>query len=277
MRVESSPRAAGLSAIVFDLDDTLLNREKTVTAENLCAIEESLANGMVIIFATARPHDALPHFLPQSLLERSWKICHNGAITIAPDGQMIASHAISAELFVDLMDWTFAKIPATRMSWYSLGKWYTHTPLDSAARDAYGIAQQANVHPLPMQKHYRDHDERPVEKILLPWFALNQTFTALHGDRVSIKTTKDQALTMLMARDTSKAAAMNTLLPQIGCNMDQVLVFGDDHNDLELFQQFPHSVAMANAIPELKTLARYHAGHHDLPDSIARVLRNQLG
>lgn len=54
---------------------------------------------------------------------------------------------------------------------------------------------------------------------------------------------------------------------------DEALVFGDDRNDVALFQQHRHCVAMGNALPELKALARHVAGHHDAPEAIADVLR----
>lgn len=40
-------------------------------------------------------------------------------------------------------------------------------------------------------------------------------------------------------------------------NPDEVLVIGDSMNDLSMIKQFKHSVAMANAIPEIKQHASY--------------------
>ena len=41
---------------------------------------------------------------------------------------------------------------------------------------------------------------------------------------------------------------------------DEIVVFGDGINDLSLIRALPHSVAVANAVPEVAAAARYHIG-----------------
>jgi hydroxymethylpyrimidine pyrophosphatase-like HAD family hydrolase len=40
-------------------------------------------------------------------------------------------------------------------------------------------------------------------------------------------------------------------------NPDDVIVFGDGINDIKMFQQAPFSIAMGNAVEEVKALASY--------------------
>lgn len=60
-------------------------------------------------------------------------------------------------------------------------------------------------------------------------------------------------------RGITKATGLAHLLDRWGIPAAQVAAFGDGANDLELLGSVGHSVAMANAIPEVKAAARYHA------------------
>ena len=43
----------------------------------------------------------------------------------------------------------------------------------------------------------------------------------------------------------------------VGGNVKDIVVFGDGHNDLSMIRQAPISIAMGNAIDELKQLATF--------------------
>lgn len=64
----------------------------------------------------------------------------------------------------------------------------------------------------------------------------------------------------VMPKGMSKAASLPILLDELDITPDEVLVFGDAANDLELFGAVPNSVAVANSIPEVAEAARWHVG-----------------
>ena len=49
-------------------------------------------------------------------------------------------------------------------------------------------------------------------------------------------------------------------LDATGIGIDEVVVFGDAENDLEILREVPYSVAVANATPEVAATANYHIG-----------------
>lgn len=59
---------------------------------------------------------------------------------------------------------------------------------------------------------------------------------------------------------TSKAAGLEVLLDALGIGIDEVAVFGDAENDLEIMRKVPHSVAVANASDEVLAVARHRVG-----------------
>ena len=58
----------------------------------------------------------------------------------------------------------------------------------------------------------------------------------------------------------NKGAAFAWLCDYLGVARDEAVVFGDAGNDLALFEQAEHSVAVAGAMPEAKAAARWHIG-----------------
>lgn len=73
----------------------------------------------------------------------------------------------------------------------------------------------------------------------------------------------------------SKAQALCRWQKVTGLTNHTPVVFGDGENDQSLFYQFPHSVAVANAIPALREKAALQVGYHH-EDAVARFLEDWL-
>ncbi len=58
-----------------------------------------------------------------------------------------------------------------------------------------------------------------------------------------------------MSKRASKELGVMKLLAGLGITNEEVIVFGDDYNDIGLFNTCGWSVAMGNAIKELKDIA----------------------
>ena len=64
----------------------------------------------------------------------------------------------------------------------------------------------------------------------------------------------------IMPQGVSKAAGLDVLLDALGITADEVVVFGDAENDLEILRKVRHSVAVANATDEALATANYRVG-----------------
>lgn len=58
----------------------------------------------------------------------------------------------------------------------------------------------------------------------------------------------------------SKASGIDVLCGALGIGLDQVVVFGDGGNDVEMLAHVPHSACVADAAPEAAAAARYCVG-----------------
>ena len=57
-----------------------------------------------------------------------------------------------------------------------------------------------------------------------------------------------------------KFAGIEKMIEHIGGNIEDVVVFGDGKNDMDMFLKAPMSIAMGNAIEPLKEIATYVTG-----------------
>jgi 5-amino-6-(5-phospho-D-ribitylamino)uracil phosphatase len=72
----------------------------------------------------------------------------------------------------------------------------------------------------------------------------------------------------------TKAAAVTRLAAELGA--DRIVVFGDNHNDVPMFEVADEGYAMANAVTELKRIATGVLGDHD-SDSVAEWIAADHG
>ncbi len=79
-----------------------------------------------------------------------------------------------------------------------------------------------------------------------------------HSDKYWITTYSNQAVE-LGPKDCNKASGVRELAAMMGVQMDQVMACGDFWNDYEMISQVGWGVAVGNALPELKAVAKYVA------------------
>ena len=60
-------------------------------------------------------------------------------------------------------------------------------------------------------------------------------------------------------------------MERLGLSPDEVCCFGDAENDLGPLSHYPNSVAVANAVPAVKEVARWHVGPAN-EESVAHAL-----
>lgn len=74
---------------------------------------------------------------------------------------------------------------------------------------------------------------------------------------------------------SDKAKMLEDVIKEKHIKKDEVCIFGDSMNDLELFQSFEHSFAMENAKSEIKKYARWLTASND-HDGVAKAIQKVL-
>jgi hypothetical protein len=95
------------------------------------------------------------------------------------------------------------------------------------------------------------------------------------GSVISVFPSDKGTFLQIVNNRTSKLAALCKLINSQSISIGNVIAFGDDLPDLEMLQACGISVAMANAISEIKSVALYETASND-DDGVAIVLEKML-
>ena len=76
----------------------------------------------------------------------------------------------------------------------------------------------------------------------------------------------------LIHRGTHKETALSYLAHHFQIGRQHIVAFGDEQNDLEMIDFAGHGVAMKNAIPELKAVAKDVTTLNNEHDGVANYL-----
>lgn len=58
-------------------------------------------------------------------------------------------------------------------------------------------------------------------------------------------------------KGSSKAVGIKEFIKELGRDINDTIAFGDGRNDIEMIEETGLGIAMGNAVPELKSVAKY--------------------
>ncbi|MBN1191166.1 MAG: HAD-IIB family hydrolase [Dehalococcoidales bacterium] len=264
------------AAVAIDLDGTFFRTDLTVSRRNREALERCLALGLPVIIATSRSERSTRSLLGKELAERCSLVTLNGTkiigtaplsgfrrIAIPPQIAervvgLISAIEPEARITVEIEGFEFGsnKNPDPETLW----RINAATPdmvlsiEEAVARAPSKIAVSANG--------------RDVS-------AIAQGLSEKFGNYISVVPSDGMKFLNIPPVGASKPAALRYLLGPHGIELDSVLAFGDDIPDLSMLSACGFSVAMANAVEEVKAAAGYHTAAND-DDGVAIVIEKML-
>jgi Cof subfamily protein (haloacid dehalogenase superfamily) len=251
------------SAVVLDLDGTLLNSNKQVSDRNYKSILRCYERGLKIIFATARPPRAVNSFLPQELIQMGSFVYYNGALITCKRSGIHLHEPIYSNISKQVLAYCIHANPDIELGIEVQDEWFSLKDID------YSIVM--NVGGNPIVKSIDELATYDATKILMTGRMDIQKLLEKFDSILNILVTDQGSLIQIMSKHASKEIAVSKLIDAYDLKMDEVIAFGDDHNDAGLFRSCGHSVAMGNAINELKEMASEITATHD-DDGVAVIL-----
>jgi len=250
-------------ACVIDLDGTLLTSQKTVSARNGSAILKAYEAGMKIIIATARPPRTVLQLLPEPIHSLCSFVYYNGALVVCPERGYYDHQAIASSVSREVIEYCLKKDPAVDLSIEVEDAWYSLKPYDDH------ILSQVKGKPVIITREEIGHYS--PSKIIITGNRFADDLKRMYGSILQILVTDRGNLTQISNNQATKESGVMKLLGLYHISPEETICFGDDFNDLGLFQLCGRSVAMGNAIDELKRIAtEVTASHED--DGVALVL-----
>ncbi len=264
-----------IKALFFDLDGTLLNSEKKIPVSAKTALRKCREKGIFVFLASARS--------PRLAETLGWGddefslfdggIYSNGGYIEAAGEKRYAF--IDAETVKKCVE-AIGEEKDVHVSLHTPGHGYAFNfPINPDLKTGWGITED-NVRPLD-----RETMEQTA-KMLVFWRnlvgetqlmpeSLCRRMQKICDGKAHLYITDKGAAMQVTSLDAGKKAAVDAVRRKLNLKEDEIAVFGDDLNDLEIIKAYPFSVAMGNAVEEIKQAARYETCKND-EDGIARAL-----
>ncbi len=239
---------------VTDLDGTLLPTGQKVSAANIAAVKKMAAVGITVTLATGRMYKAaLPVAVQMGVNVPI--ITYNGALIKNTDGKIVHADYIEPSLALEVL--RFFRERGWYIQIYSDDNLYyiERTAEAEGYEQAQKISGQAVGENITA---YTNH----VAKLLSITGGGDETdervkiFNDYFGGRIkAIRSNENYA--EIVNPNVSKAAAIKILADKMNIAMAEVTVIGDSDNDLPMLKAAGKSIAMGNAVPEVKAFCDY--------------------
>jgi Cof subfamily protein (haloacid dehalogenase superfamily) len=255
------------SAIILDLDGTFLNSDKRVSERNFRAVQACIEMGMKVIFATARPPRAVNWFLPKELMNSGSFIFYNGAQVVCKLTGFELHEPIESALTARVIEHCIG-YAGCELTMEVKDEWFSLSELD--------FSTSMNVRANPVVKTIEELEQYHATKILITGMGdVESSLYQKFRNELNILQTDGGKLIQIMSKKASKELAVKKLCSNFDISLNDVIVFGDDFNDYGLFKVCGYSVAMGNAIKEIKEIANEVTETND-NDGVAEVLERIL-
>jgi Cof subfamily protein (haloacid dehalogenase superfamily) len=267
-----------IAVIALDMDGTLLSSDHEVTEKTAVAIQQARNKGIKVILVTGR-HHMMAYPVHQQLALDTPLICANGAYVFDANKQQI-THGM----------------PMTSAQWQQLIPLIESFNLSAICHFSSGIGHQPNnklvnrvmkmarglpSHLRPCFIEQRSmaelcHTQTPLWKIELSHASasvVDNFITALPNDlAITYDRTAPNGLE-IVNEGNSKGNRLAEWAAQEGLRLDQIIAFGDNHNDVSMFQKVGLGIAMGNAPAEIQAQAHFVTGSNDNDGIVAALQR----
>ena len=268
-----------IKAIFFDLDGTLLNSKKQIQPSAISALKKCKEKNIKIFISTARAPmlDKMLGFDKETIDLFDGGVYCNGAVI--KTNKINTYHYISANIVKTIVELVNNYLDVHVALHLTNDHHSFNHYLPDEMLGPWGLERDEI---LP----FGEYPFSNAAKIIIYYEYLvgaNQLLPEqLYKDIISTSSNnaniylQDKGKTIQIAdKNISKLSAIKDVIETYGFTDDEIAVFGDDINDNEMLSYFKNSVAMGNAIPEVKEIAT-HITHSNDSEGISFALEHIL-
>ena len=256
----SVPVPQAISAVLADVDGTLVTKSKMLTPRAIDAIEQLHERGVLFAITSGRPPRGM-RMLVHPLEMRGPMAAFNGGIIVQPDMTVVDERVIPADVSPEVIDMIRA---FGLYAWiYRSAEWYVTDPgAPHAAREATTVQFQPMVVPsydglldrvVKIVGVSDDHDQ-----VARCEAEVQQQFGA------HISAARSQPHYVDVTHPTAnKGVVVERLSHYYQIPLGQIATLGDQPNDVLMFRRSGLSIAMGNASEEVQRQATYVTASND--------------
>jgi Cof subfamily protein (haloacid dehalogenase superfamily) len=242
--------------LVLDIDGTLLRPDRTLSPRVREAVRH-VSSRMPTVLATARPPRSVRAIAAELGLEAP-QVNYNGALLWDPVAQRELEHIpLDSATCAALMTQTRSLLGHSIIGIEYLDRWYTDRIDERFTTETGKLFPPDFIEPMErllqigatkLMFHAAPDEIDQLRLALEPQFAHNVSF---------IRTDPD--LLQMMNRSTSKWTGILNLAARYGIGADGIVAIGDNENDIEMIGGAGLGIAMGNATPGARSVAKWVA------------------
>ncbi len=258
-----------IKMVVTDMDGTLLNSKHQVSERFYDIFEKLSARGIQFVAASGRQYHSMAHKL-NNIKDDVIFIAENGALVKKQEQELSSTplgHDLQKELLtvVDEIDSAHAMLCGKYTSYFD-GRSSQFLDQLKEYYSAYEIVEDYAVVTDEIVKIAVYHADS-AEDFIYPKVGYLE-------DRLKVKVS-GQHWVDFNHIDAHKGNALQKVMQQYDIKPNQLIVFGDYNNDLEMLQLSDYSFAMKNAHPNVKKVANFETASND-DFGVERILEKLL-
>jgi len=256
----------------FDLDGTLLDSNKKLSAQNKRALHEMASSGAEIVFASGRIGSSMIQFLQDLPIDVAMLTLNGAAVYMDKryNSRLVLDVPLSADFADVLIRYSTDKNFA--VNYYLDGKLYA-ARYPQVFRWTELYIQQTGSHYNNVESLNQFLGNTPSKVIFIgdpeELDEQEKYFRSLWGDRVYICRTWDYYLEFLNI-NVNKGKGLQALAEAYGIRLDEVVAFGDAANDIPMLSMAGLGIALKNADHQVQKAARKVSSWTNDEDAIAK-------
>lgn len=250
-----------IKLVVTDLDGTFLDEDKKISSQNKEAVERLKKNDVKFCICTGRIY-ASALMISEQVANFFPIISCNGAFIKDPSqNKVLQSFAIDTSIAIDIikvlndLDITYHfynentifsnKMARNAKTFYEKFKDQSSKPINVI------VAQDLHRHitsNTKINKFILFPGKHEVKQKVIDYLSSLKHIDITRSGEDNIE---------IMKQGVSKGTGVNFLKEKFGYSRDEIMVLGDQHNDLSMFLEADHSIAMGNAPTDVKEKAKF--------------------
>ncbi len=256
--------------IIFsDIDGTFLNSDHQVTEKTKREVQRVTALGIPFVLSSSRMPEAILPVQHMAGIKQPM-IAYGGSLILAENGDVLYSEGLETDKAYQVGQFVEKEFGEVSWNIYSSHKW-----LCAAPKSVYVIKEEEITGAKSTEGTLEEiHSWELIHKILCigePEM-ISDLETALKENFTDLLIAKSAPTYLeITSSHINKGEAMEIFCKKKGISIENTLVFGDNYNDLDMFQRAGTSYVMANAPEEIKQKAENLTEDHN-NDGIASIL-----
>ena len=242
--------------IALDMDETLLQPNKTISAEDRDALIKAQEMGIYVVLATGRPIFGIRKYIDElQIPDKGYAVCFNGAeVTTIDTKELIYNEKLNG----DDLHYLAKLAKKLNVNMHGFDKNGCFSEKMSKFTNLEITLNHIDLNYVKYDDFKPDHEIIKIMYVDEPEYldSVIKKFPKEIYDRFNIVKSAPFFLEFLKPT-ADKWYAIEALAKHLGIKNEEIMTFGDEKNDYLMIKNAGLGIAMGNAIDEVKKVAKF--------------------